>query len=80
MDFMLADLGPVPPGSSLVFTYGPTFPVYLSWALSAISLVAMLTWMVWPRWWRRVGGRVARWLVGARDRATSRFAWSEDEG
>lgn len=80
MDFMLADLGSVPPGSRLVFTYGPTFPVYLSWALSALSLVAMLVWMMRPRWWRRVWGPGARWLIGTRDRATSRFVWSEDEG
>ena len=80
MDFMLADLGSVPPGSALVFTYGPTPAVYLSWAVSAVSFVAMLIWMLRPRWWRRVWGPGARWLVGTRGRATSRFGWNEDDG
>jgi hypothetical protein len=80
MDFMLADLGSVPPGSTLVFTYGPTLAVYISWAVSVISLVAMLIWMLQPNWWRQVWGPGARVLVGVRDRATSRLAWNEDEG
>ena len=80
MDFMLADLGSVPPGSTLVFTYGPTIAVYLSWAISAISLLAMLVWLLRPLWWRRVWGPGARLLVGVRERARSRFGWSEDEG
>jgi hypothetical protein len=80
MDFMLADLATVPSGSQLVFTYGPTTAVYLSWAVSAISLVAMLTWMLRPLWWRRIWSPGARLVVGTRNRALSRVAWNEDEG
>lgn len=80
MDFMLADLASVPPGSALVFTYGPTGAVYLSWVISALSLAMMLIWGLRPRWWRRVWGPGARVLGGVRDRATSRLGWNEDEG
>jgi hypothetical protein len=80
MDFMLAYLATVPPGSSLVFTYGPTDAVYLSWAVSVLGLLTMLTWMVRPGWWRRVLGPGARLLVGVRNRARSRVGWNEDEG
>ncbi len=79
-DFILARLDSVPPGAQLVFTYGPTAGVYLSWAVSAISLVAMLVWVLRPRWWRRVLRPGASLLVGTRDRAMSRFGWNEGEG
>jgi len=79
-DFILARLDSVPPGAQLVFSYGPTADVYLSWAVSAISLVMILIWMVWPQWLRRLWGPGARLLVGTRDRATARFGWNEDEG
>ena len=79
-DLILARLDSAPPGAQLVFSYGPTAGVYASWAVSALGLVAMLTWMVRPRWWRRVWGPGARLLGGTRDRTMSRFGWSEDEG
>jgi hypothetical protein len=71
MDFMLARIGSVPPGSTLVFTYGPTTAVYVSWALASVTLAAMLIWLARPRSFRRLsaGGRVA-----------ARFKWNEDEG
>jgi hypothetical protein len=80
MDFMLADLASVPPGATLVFTYGPTVAVHLTWAVSAISLAMMLIWMLRPRWWRRVWSQGARSLVGTGNRTRSRFGWNEDEG
>jgi hypothetical protein len=80
MDFMLANLGSVPQGSTLVFTYGPTIAVYLSWALSVVSLVMMLTWALLPRWFRRLTSPGARLLAGMRDRASARFNWSDDDG
>jgi hypothetical protein len=80
MDFMLANLGSVPPGSTLVFTYGPTTAVYLSWALSLLSLAMMLTWALRPRWFGRMSSPGGRLLAGMRDRAGARFDWSEDEG
>jgi hypothetical protein len=79
-DFILARLDSVPPGAKLVFSYGPTVGVYLSWAVSAISLVMMLIWVLRPSWWRRVWGPGARLVVGTRDRASARFGWSEEEG
>jgi hypothetical protein len=79
-DFILARLDSVPPGAQLTFSYGPTTAVYLSWAVSALSLVMMVIWMLRPRWWRRIWGPGARVLVGVRDRATSRLAWNDDEG
>jgi hypothetical protein len=71
MDFMLARIGSVPPGSTLVFTYGPTTTVYVSWAFASVTLAVMLIWLARPRWFRRLfaGGRVA-----------ARFKWNEDEG
>jgi hypothetical protein len=80
MDFMLANLRTVPPGSTLVFSYGPTIGVYASWALSTVSLVAMLVWMIRPGWLRRFSGPSARLVRGTRDRAMGRFGWNEDEG
>ena len=71
MDFMLVKVGPVPPGSTLVFTYGPTIVAYVSWALAAVTLAAMLIWLIRPRWFRRLS-------VG--DRVAARFGWREEEG
>lgn len=79
-DFILARVDSVPPGAQLVFSYGPTAGVYASWAVSALSLVMMVIWMLRPQWWRRIWRPGARWLVGVRARATSRFGWNEDEG
>ena len=73
MDFMLAKVGSVPPGSTLVFTFGPTTGVYTSWALATVTLAAMLIWLVRPRWFRGVSEAV-RVRVGAR------FGWNEEEG
>jgi hypothetical protein len=79
-DFMLARLDSVPPGAQLAFSYGPTAGVYASWAVSALSLVLMLIWVVRPRWVRRLWGPGARLLVGTRNLATARLGWNEDEG
>jgi hypothetical protein len=79
-DFILARLDSVPQGAQLVFSYGPTAGVYASWAVSALSLVVMLLWVIRPQWLRRFLGPGARLLPGMRDRATARFGWNEDEG
>jgi hypothetical protein len=47
-DFMLANLGSVPPGSSLVFTYGPTKFEQATWVLSLALLIALIAWLVKP--------------------------------
>ena len=72
-DLVLVRLDSVPPGAQLVFTYGPTTGVYLSWGLSAISLALMLVWLVRPRWFRHG-------LNEVRGRAAGRFRWGEEEG
>jgi hypothetical protein len=64
----------------LVFTYGPTTPVYLSWALSVLSLVMMWAWALRPRWFARISAPGARVLTAIRDRAGARLDWNEDEG
>jgi hypothetical protein len=73
MDFMLAKVGSVPPGSTLVFTFGPTIGVYVSWAIATATLGAMLTWLVRPRWFLRLN-------QGIRERVSARLGWSEEEG
>ena len=50
---MLARLDSVPPGSTLVFTYGPTAFEQAAWALSLGSLVALIVWLVRPAFIRR---------------------------
>ncbi|HEX7263726.1 MAG TPA: hypothetical protein VF383_06075 [Candidatus Dormibacteraeota bacterium] len=77
MDFMLANLGPVPAGSRLVFTYGPTTFEQATWLVSLVFLVGLLTWLVRPGLIGSGAGRV--WRVG-RDRLVSVFGWSDDEG
>jgi hypothetical protein len=79
-DFILARLDSVPPGAQLVFSYGPTTAVYLSWAVSLIALVAMLTWLIRPTWFRKMFKVAARPMAEMRDRARARYRWSEDEG
>jgi hypothetical protein len=48
MDFMLANLSAVPPGSALVFTYGPTGFEEATWALSLALLAGLIAWLVRP--------------------------------
>lgn len=83
MDFMLAMLGPVPAGSRLVFTYGPTPVEVASWCLSAAALVAMIAWLVRPA----IFSHGAVWIRGHSGRAvapiTTRLAergarWGEE--
>jgi hypothetical protein len=75
LDFMLVRLDSVPPGAQLVFTYGPTLGVYGSWALSALSLAALMTWVVRPNLYRRLLLVLAR----VRDRTLGRLVWREDD-
>jgi hypothetical protein len=77
MDFMLATLGPVPAGSKLVFTYGPTPTEVVSWFLAGAFLIALLLWVIRPA----VYARGARAAGAARRRMTSRLAdrFAEDE-
>jgi hypothetical protein len=83
MDFMLATLGPVPAGSRLVFTYGPTEVEVASWWVSAAVLVAVIAWMVRPalyvraRWWIREHSR--RMVAPRAERLAGRAArWGEE--
>jgi hypothetical protein len=58
MDFMLATLGPVPSGSKLVFTYGPTALEIGSWWVSLGVLLAIIVWVARPALYSRFG----RWI------------------
>jgi hypothetical protein len=83
MDFMLARLQSVPPGSSLVFTYRPTAFEEASWGLSLLTLAGLIVWVVRPALLRRVGGRIVtpiREFLGAVFAALSRRAsrWGAD--
>jgi hypothetical protein len=70
MDFMLAMLGPVPAGSSLVFTYGPTPLEVGSWWVSVAVLAAIIVWLVRPA----VYSRAARWIGRRGRRVIAPFA------
>jgi hypothetical protein len=69
MDFMLARLESVPPGSSLVFTYGPTVFEQASWLVSLATLAGLIVWLVRPKLIGRpvelvfsgVSRRISRW-------------------
>jgi hypothetical protein len=69
MDFMLARLGSVPPGSSLVLTYGPTVFEQASWLVSLATLAGLIVWLVRPELIRRpvelvfsgLSRRISRW-------------------
>ena len=83
MDFMVAMLGPVPAGSRLVFTYGPTALEVASWWLSLAVLAALILWIVRPVLY----ARAAWWIRGLERRLVARLAqrmaeragrWGED--
>lgn len=83
MDFMLANLGSVPPGSSLVFTYGPTTFEQITWGLSLALLGALIAWLVRPglidRARHLVVGSARGILMGAFGAATRRASgWAEE--
>jgi hypothetical protein len=60
MDFMLATLGPVPVGSKLVFTYGPTAFEVGSWWFSLAFLLAIIVWVARPALYSRFGWWISR--------------------
>jgi hypothetical protein len=83
MDFMLAKVGPVPPGSSLVFSYGPTAFEQASWGLSLVFLGLLITWALRPsllargrEWVTRRTVWFSRRLLGPLARRSE--AWGED--
>jgi hypothetical protein len=49
LDYMLVRLDHVPAGSRLVLHFGPTWRLYLSWALSAAGALLGCAWLVRPR-------------------------------
>lgn len=76
MDFILARIGPVPAGSTLVFTYGPTLFEQATWWLSLLFLAALATWLVQPSFWVRSRRRLDRLVSGLAARASS---WGEED-
>ena len=75
MDFMLVRLDSVPDGARLVFTYGPTPLVYVSWAVSALALAALFVWVVRPRWYRAALRPMGRVRAGA----SRAMRWDDEE-
>ncbi|MFI5284376.1 MAG: hypothetical protein ACHQ0J_14770, partial [Candidatus Dormibacterales bacterium] len=79
MDFALAMLDSVPPGAVLVFHYGPTGAVYLSWAVSGATLVLLIGWMLKPRpfalGWNRLSKNLAQWSGAVR----APFKWERED-
>jgi hypothetical protein len=75
LDFMLVRLDSVPPGAQLVFIYGPTLGVYGAWALSALSLVVLMAWVIRPRVFRRL----LNVLSSGRNLMAGRLLWREDD-
>jgi hypothetical protein len=83
MDFMLADLSAVPPGSTLVFTYGPTAFEEATWAVSLAVFAALIAWLVRPALIDRARQLVAQSSRGLLDVAFGGLArrasrWGED--
>jgi hypothetical protein len=65
MDFMLATLDSVPPGSTLVLTYGPTLVEQGSWYLSAVAVAVLAVWALRPELYGRLRRRLGARLGGA---------------
>ena len=74
MDFMLVRLDSVPAGSTLIFHYGPTWRVYLSWAVSSLALLLLVVWVVAPSPYRFARIRVK----GFTSLLWERVHWSAD--
>jgi hypothetical protein len=77
MDFVVARLDSVPEGAVIDFRYGPTPVVYMGWAVTGLSLAALLLWVVRPRWYGSVLERIRRLAMGSRARLARR-SWSEE--
>jgi hypothetical protein len=82
-DLTLARLESVPPGSSLVFTYGPTEFEQATWVVSLLTLTGLILWVVRPALVRRAGhlvvgstARLGRVVFGGLARRFSR--WGAD--
>jgi hypothetical protein len=80
MDLMIARLQNVPPGAHLVFTYGPTTFVYLSWLLSALSALGFAVWLIRPLWVSGWVDAVAVRSKSAWRRSAWSLRWHEDDG
>jgi hypothetical protein len=65
-DYMLVPLDSVPARASLQFTYRPPAAEIAYWAVSALSLLIILAWLVVPKWIPMAGD----WV-----RSTARKTW-----
>ena len=81
-DYMLVPLDSVAAGAKLEFRYRPPVVEVGFWVISALSLLVILAWLVFPRWvpmagdWTRSAARKAWSPVRARVAA----GWADDDG
>ena len=79
LDFVVAHLASVPLGAVLTFSYGPTASIYAAWALSTASFLALLLWVIRPRWYGVALRPLGSAIVGTGRRALGRAGWSEED-
>lgn len=79
IDFMSVHLERVPAGASLVFRFGPTIGIELSWLLSAIALATLLTWLVKPSLVRPLAGVAGRSRRRLSSRLRRQLKWDEED-
>jgi hypothetical protein len=80
-DYMLVSLDSVPAGARLDFVYRPPASEVIDWGLSALSLVVLLWWLVFPRGLVAIGGGIQLWAwkVWRPVMARLSLGWRDDD-
>ena len=78
MDFMSVHLDAVPADATLVFTFGPTLGIELSWLLSALALAGLFAWLIDPSVVRPLASSAAFSLRAVASRLRRRVKWDEE--
>ncbi len=79
LDYMLVRLNAVPDGAELVFRYGSTLRTRAWGALSLVTLVLLLAWLVRPALYRRGRHAVVARLRAALQAVRTRAHWDDEE-
>lgn len=79
LDFIVARLEAVPNGGTLELRYGPTAGAHAAWALSAVSLLLLVIWVVSPRWYSLAFPAARRHLASFARFMERRFRWAEED-